>query len=125
MIKICSPDPPSFVTEGPTQCYILLGDSLSLVCGTGLDSNPQATITWTAPNGITIMDNARYSLRNGSDVVRLNFTNAAMSDTGVWRCTVSVTSDRYIVSGGRLALEDQALIGSISVNIQVIIVGEL
>ena len=61
-------DLPSFVTQGPTHQYILLGDSLSLVYGTGLDSNPQATITWTAPDGTTIMDNARYELDNGHDI---------------------------------------------------------
>ena len=111
---------------GPTQRYVLLGDPLSLVCGRGLDSNPQADVAWTAPDGMTtISDNARYDLENGPDVVRLNFTSTVMSDTGVWRCIVSVMSDRHIVSDGRLVLQDQALIGLISVNVQIIIIGEL
>ena len=111
------------MTEGPTQRYVLLGESLSLVCGTGLDSNPQAIITWTAPDQSTIMDNARYDIDNGPDIVRLNVTNTVMSDTGIWRCNVIARSERYIVSGGRLVLQDEAMIGSISVNIQLIIIG--
>ena len=111
------------MTEGPTQRYVLLGDSLSLVCGTGLDSNPQAIITWTAPDQSSIMDNARYDIDNGPDIVRLNFTNTVMSNTGIWRCNVIARSERYIVSRGRLVLQDEAMIGSISVNIQLIIIG--
>ena len=55
-------DGPSLVL-GPPQHYVLLGDSASLICGTGLDrGNPQATITWTAPNGTEIMDNNRVNI---------------------------------------------------------------
>ena len=118
-------DPPSFVTRGPMERYVLLGNPLSLVCGTGLDSNPQATITWTAPDGTMIMDNARYDLENGPDIVRLNFTTTIMSDNGLWKCVVAVMSERYIVSGGQLVLQDQALIGSITQDIQLTVIGEL
>ena len=38
-------DGPSFAEPGPLQRYALLNESLYLVCGIGLDSNPQATIT--------------------------------------------------------------------------------
>ena len=115
------------MVEGPTQHYALLGDPLSLVCGTGLDSNPQAVITWTAPDGttVTIVDNARYDLEDGPEIVRLNFTNAVMSDTGVWRCVVNATSESYIASEERLLRENETEIGSVNVNIQVIIVGKL
>ena len=96
-IKIIFADPPSF-NEGPTHCYVhvLLGDSISLVGGTGLDINPQATITWTAPSGTTVavMNNDRYHLENGPEIVRLNITNTVLSDSGIWRCdaTVSILS---------------------------------
>ena len=120
------PDPPTFVTEGPTQCYVLLGDSLSLVCGSGLDSNPQATITWTAPDGTAvIMDSARYDLENAPDIVRLNITNTTLSDAGIWRCDVMVMSEVSLVNGGRLMLHNETLIGSVNVSIQLTIVGEL
>ena len=119
-------DGPSFEHMGPTQRYTLLGDtSLSLVCGTGLDSNPQATITWTAPDGTTIMDNAQYHLDYGPSIVRLNFTQVFLSDTGVWGCRVTVRSEKNVISNGRLVLEDESVIGStIHHSIQLIAVGK-
>ena len=111
-------DGPSFSSGGPTQTptqrFVLLGDSLSLVCGTGLDSNPQASITWTAPDGTTIiMDNARYDLENGPNIVRLTITHTVLSDTGIWLCEATVWSDRYnIVSNGSLVLGERTVIGT-------------
>ena len=107
------------------QHFALLGDKLSLVCGTGLDSNPQATITWTAPDGTTIMDKTRYDLENGPDIVRLNITNTTSSDAGIWRCNVMVMSEVNLVNRGRLMLRNKTLIGSVNVSIQLTIVGEL
>ena len=116
---VCSSDRPSFATEGPTQRYVLLGDSLSLLCGTGLDSNPAATITWTAPDMTTIMDNARYDLENGPEIVRLNFTHTIPSDTGVWVCEATAVSEN-----GQLVQQDNAVIGRATVNIQLTVIGE-
>ena len=124
MIKFS--DGPTFTELGPTQCYVLLGDSLSLVCGTGLDSNPQASITWTAPDGTTVvMDNARRSLDNGPEFVRLNFTHTILSDAGVWMCDVRVESERYLDSNGSLIREDSGIIGMpIHLNIELTIIGK-
>ena len=109
----------------PTQHFALLGDSLSLVCGTGLDSNPQATIIWTAPDGITIVDDGRYELQNGPDIVRLNITRTFLSDTGMWLCEVVVRSERHIVSNGTLVLEEQSVIGTlIQHQFMVVVIGE-
>ena len=118
-------DPPSFITEGPTLHYVLLGDNVSLVCGTGLDSNPQATITWTAPDGNTIVDNARYYLENGPEVIQLNISSTIMSDAGVWRCDVTVNSEAHELSGGKLTPQNDTLIGSVNVTIQLIIIGAI
>ena len=118
-------DPPSFVTQGPTRHYILLGDSLSLVCGTGLDSNPQPTITWIAPDGITIVDNARYEFDNGPDIVKLNFTNTVLSDAGVWTCDATVSSEAHKLDGGKLIPQNDTIIGSLNVTIEVTIIGEM
>jgi hypothetical protein len=123
MTLIIVADPPSFITEGPTHHYVPLGDSASLVCGTGLDSNPQATITWTAPDGTTIVDNARYDLDNGPEVIQLNITNTVLSDAGIWRCDVLVTSEAHKLTGGRLTPQN-TVIGSINATIQLIIIGE-
>ena len=85
--------------QTPTQHYTLLGDHSSLVCGRGLDSNPQATIIWTSPDGM-IVDNARYNLENGSDIVRLNFSRTTLNDSGVWICELVVRSERHVVTNG-------------------------
>ena len=118
-------DPPSFTTEGPAYLYVQLGDSASLVCGTGLDSNPQATITWTAPDETTIVENARYDIDNGPEVIQLNITHTVLSDAGVWRCDVIVSSEVHKLNGGRLTPQNNTLIGSVNVTIQLIIIGGL
>ena len=105
-------DGPTFANPGPLQQFALLNERLSLVCGTGLDSNPQATVTWTAPDGTTIVDNARYNLENGPEIVRLNFTHTLLSDTGAWHCRVSVFSEQHIMSNGELILQDPTVIGT-------------
>ena len=107
--------------------HVLLGDSISLVCGTCLDSNPQATITWTAPSGTTVavMNNDRYHLENGSEMVRLNITNTVLDDSGIWRCDSTVSSGVSILSRGRLITESDTLIDSVSETIQVTITGEI
>ena len=116
-------DPP-MLTEGPTQHYILLGDRLSLICGTGLDSNPPANFTWTAPDGTTIVDNTRYEFDNGPDIVRLNFTHTILSDNGIWQCDITVESECYILSGERLIRHNSSVIGALHVDIQLTVIGK-
>ena len=110
----------------PTQRYALLGSPLSLVCGRGLDSNPQATITWTASDGTTIMDNARYDLENGMEIVRLNFTRTILSDNGIWQCEVTVRSQRHVVDNdGNLVLVSPEVIGvPLRHEFQLTVIGE-
>ena len=112
------------MTPGPLRRYILLNDSLSLVCGTGLDSNPQAEVTWMAPDGTTIMDNARYDLENGPQFVRLNFTHTIPSDNGLWKCQILVESEQYVVIDGQLLRQDPSPIGQIMVDIELIVIGK-
>ena len=124
-------DGPSFQSDGPqqmpTQAYVLLGSPLSLVCGRGLDSNPEATITWLDTNNLPIMDNARYDLENGTDIVRLNFTRTIPSDNGMWTCDVIVRSERYVVNNdGDLTPGAVAVIGTpIQHVFMVTVIGEL
>ena len=103
----------------------MLGNPLSLVCGRGLDNNPEPSITWTAPDGTTIVDNARYDLENGRDVVRLNFTYTILNDTGRWTCEVIVRSERHIVNNeGNLVPGAIAVIGtSIQHDFMVTVIG--
>jgi hypothetical protein len=107
------------------QYTVLLGDPLSLVCGTDLDSNPQATITWTAPDRAMITGTSRYSLENGPEIVRLNFTRTNVSDAGMWRCEIRTESDQYVVSNGSLIRMDPKTIGiPIQRDIELMIIGE-
>ena len=109
----------------PTQRYVLLGNRLSLVCGRGLDSNPEASIIWTAPGSYILMDNDRYDLESGRDIVRLNFTRTILGDAGIWTCYVTVRSRRHVVSDGRLVLGEIAVIGiSIRHEFMVNVIGE-
>ena len=86
---------------------------LYIVCDRGLDSNPQATITWTAPDGTTVMNNARFNFENGPEMVRLNITHTDNNDNGWWTCEINVTSERHVVGdGGKLILENETIIGS-------------
>ena len=118
-------DGPTFQSKGPSKQYVVLNDSLSLVCGTGLDSNPQAIITWTAPDGTTVMDNVRYDLENGPDIVRLNITHTTLNDSGIWSCDVTVRSDKYIASEGRMVLVNQTVLGTqIHHDIQLTVSGQ-
>ena len=119
------PDGPSFQEPGPAQQYALFGESLSLVCGIGLDSNPQATVTWTAPDATTItMNSSRYTLDNGPSV-RLNFSRTTVNDTGEWVCDVRVTSAQNAVGNGSLVEVDPTVIGvPITRNIQLTVIGE-
>ena len=91
---------PTFSGRGLTQRYALLNERLSLICGTGLDSSTQATVTWTAPDSTTIVDNARYDLyrkwtRNCE--TELYTPGTILSDNGVWTCNVKVESEQYFL----------------------------
>ena len=78
-----------------------------------------------APDGTTLMDNARYGLENGPEIVRLNFTHTILSDNGIWRCEVIVESEHYGVSNGRLSPFDSSIIGQpLEVDIQLTIIGK-
>ena len=118
-------DGPSLALGSP-QYYVLLGDSASLVCGTGLDrGNPPATITWTAPNGTEIMDNnTRVNIENGPNIVRLNINRTLPSDAGIWRCDIRTESDAYVVNNGILVQTNITVIGElIQHDIGLIIIG--
>ena len=122
-IAISLADGPSLAL-GPPQYYVLLGDSASLVCGTGLDSNPQATIIWVDPDGTIIMDSTRFNLENGPDIVRLNLSRTLLSDTGMWRCDIRTESEQDIVNNGKLVPTNITVIGErIQHDIELIIIG--
>ena len=99
-----------------------MGDGVSLVCGAGLDSNPQPTITWRAPNGTTIVD----SIENGPDIVRLNLSRTLLSDAGMWRCGIRTESelDQYVVNNEAFVRTNVTTIGApIQHDFELLIIG--
>ena len=81
------------VVQGPAERAVRLGDPVMLLCGTDLDSNPQATVRWTSPAGQPITNNDRYDLtQNNAGTVRLDFTNATIGDRGIWVCNITVSA---------------------------------
>ena len=85
------------ILSNQREYNVLLGDSVSLVCGSNLTSNSNSSIDfiWHSPIGNRIKPediSEDYTLENGPDVARLNITNAAAGDDGLWNCTVTVSN---------------------------------
>ena len=107
--------------EGEFTYYIPLGDEAELVCGKNLESNPQAKVTWTRPDGITVTDSGEeYSVISGPEKVGLSIMNVRKTDNGTWRCTVDVSSDE----GYENCHDPTKLIRRVERSIQVIVVGK-
>ena len=72
------------------------------------------------------MDDARYDLENGPDIVRLTLTSTILSDTGTWRCDIRAVSSQDVVSNGSLVRQDPSVIGTPIVRgIQLIVIGKI
>ena len=110
------------IVLGPAERAVGLGDPLDLVCGTGLESNPLATITWRDPSGAVVTDSPRYTLVNNETGVRLLFANTIPSDMGEWTCEVRVNGEDVTTANGALA---DILIGVQTLSVDLFIVGEL
>ena len=122
----------SILTVGPefdrgvTRRAVLLGDPLSLVCGRNLVSNPMATVEWRDPNEILVLDNARYDLEDGPEVIRLSFTRTIEADDGEWACRVRVAdTDVSVVQNNELVIQPTANIGTETVRITLTVVGKV
>ena len=99
-----------------------LNDSLDLVCGTDLMSNPPATVTWTDPQGNVVMNNSRYTLVNDNTGVRLLFATTIPSDEGTWTCEVRVDTVNVTMESGEV--NSTFLVGRQTNNIALFVVGE-
>ena len=78
------------LTEADKTYSALNGDSVSLICGHDLKSNPSAIIRWTNPKGEPITSSERYTMNNGPEEVSLEIANVGKDDNGTWTCTVEV-----------------------------------
>ena len=100
------------IEYGPTERAVRLGDPLMLLCGTGLDSNPRATVMWLDPAGGVVADNDRYDLiQDDAGIVRLDFNRTIDTDMGIWTCSIRVEGVNVTLPNGG-GITPTRLIGS-------------
>ena len=94
-----------FLSEGPREYYVLLGDSVTLICGYNLDSNPKAVITWIDPLQKPVANNSNYQQHNGPELVQLNIPRVGKSHSGTWKCNISVTSGAKLIGNQSYSIQ--------------------
>ena len=89
------------ILDGPTMSEVETkylfsgGDQADLVIGENLESNPEAVVTWTTPQGETFKEsNGRYIMSSGPEKVQLStrISDVSERDNGTWTVTVEVLS---------------------------------
>ncbi len=103
------------IERGPEQRAIQVGQPLSLVCGTNLMSNPQATSRWMDNLGVDVTSGYRLNTFGNSTLVSLEFNNTMSQDTGTWSCVVTVNVTEVTPS---------VTIGEVTIDISLTVVGE-
>ena len=78
------------LTEADKNYTAHNGDSVRLICGSDLKSNPSAIISWINPNGELVTISERFTMNNGQEEVSLKIANVDKDDNGTWTCTVDV-----------------------------------
>ena len=79
-------DPPEFVgPEVDTQCAVLEGGNITLVCASGVNGNPTPTISWLDNNGSIVSDRTGIS---GATTLSLTVSSVTRYQAGNWTCTV-------------------------------------
>ena len=80
-------DPPEFVgPEVDTQCAVLEGGNITLVCASGVNGNPTPTISWLDNNGSIVSDRTGIS---GAITLSLTVSGVTRYQAGNWTCTVA------------------------------------
>ena len=100
------------------------GDQLSaaeLVIGENLESNPEAVVTWTTPQGETFKEsNGRYTMSSGPEKVQLSISGVSERDNGTWTVAVEVLSTETF----KYCLDQKSSSRKKEYHIQVIVVGK-
>ena len=63
---------------------------MTLICGTDLESNPSAIISWTNPKGTLVMSSDTFTINNGPENVTLEIADIGEGENGTWTCAVEV-----------------------------------
>ena len=74
-------------------------NSVTLICGHNLQSNPTATITWIDPNGneISTTDTKNYIQDDGPDVVQLHIKKTNRKERGNWTCNMKIPDSNICI----------------------------
>ena len=115
---LCNIDGPD-ITRGPREYSVLEGDTIELICGENLHSNPEAAITWISPHGRVISGNSeQYSIVSNSPNVILRIKNVTKGDhSGAWNCSIKVEGKDIYCADSYASLR--------TIEIQLIVVGML
>ena len=75
------------------QYSVYAGESVTLICGTGIVGNPEPIVTWTHPQASIVIDSGkgRYIISEGPSAT-LTINGVTESDRGIWMCTVEINS---------------------------------
>lgn len=108
------------MTKRPGEYSVLEGYPIELICGENLDSNPEATVVWSSPQGEKIKKSNENYIMSNSPSVALRLKNVTRSDhNGAWICTVKV-------EGNATYCPDPAKSRrTLNIEIQLIVVGML
>ena len=87
------------LTEVDKNYTALEGDSVRLICGYDLKSNPSAIVSWTNPDGEPVMNGERFTMSNGLEEVSLKIANIGKDDNGTWNCTVELPRNNHVYCG--------------------------
>ena len=103
---------------------VRLGDSVSLLCGTNIVSNPAAIVTWLDPLGRDIAQDPRFRALSSESSVALEITSATRADEGEWTCVLRVegTNLRRLEGG---VDPNITIIGEERLSINLTVVGKL
>ncbi len=112
------------IERGPEQRAIPVGEPLSLVCGTNLMSNPQASIRWIDNQGVDVTSPSRLNTFANNTLVSLEFDNTTSQDTGTWSCVVTVVGTDVTQPSPGGGVTPSVTIGEVTINISLTVVGE-
>ena len=91
-------DGPTMEEDQKKKYLVYVGDTVTLICGTGLIGNPKPTVAWTNPQGRSVQGNeGRYVLSTKPDVT-LTINGITENDGAIWKCTVEVNSNDLSVA---------------------------
>ena len=79
--------------ELQTKYSFSKSEQADLIIGKNLESNPEAVVTWTTPQGVTLKNsNGRYTMSSGPEKVQLSISDVSERDNGTWTVTAEVLS---------------------------------